>query len=124
MLEKQRQVIKEPAAASYIFGGQIMHMEKELEERLLKNLRAHKVRGGICSDISGCKGDMWNCLECSSFIPDKDQIGYFKEQIKDWEEKGSRFAAFPVMKQNVIRNGELFQKIIDKMESEGNQDGR
>jgi len=124
MLEKQRQVIKEPAAAPYIFGGRIMHMEKELEERLLKNLRAHKVRGGICSDISGCKGDMWNCLECSSFIPDKDQIGYYREQIKDWEEKSRRFAAFPVMKQNAIRNAGLFQKIIDRMESEGNQDGR
>jgi len=90
-------------------------MEEQLEKRLLRNFRAHKVRGGICSDITGCKSDMWNCLECESFVPDAGQIGYYEEQSLLWREKSARFSTFPLIKGNAEKNAELYECILKKL---------
>ncbi|MDW2797626.1 hypothetical protein RZO55_08560 [Clostridium boliviensis] len=42
-----------------------------MEKRLLKNLRDRRALGGICSDVTDCKSDMWDCVECEHFIPDR-----------------------------------------------------
>ena len=117
MLDRQRQILSEPAGNPYIlFGGRILNMDEQLEARLLKNLRAHRVRGGICCDVTNCKSDMWNCLDCARFIPDKEQLPFFAEQTSAWHEKAARFARFPLMRQNAEKNEALFQNIIDKLE--------
>lgn len=67
ILKKQRCVLEEPlqTESKYIlFGGRILGMDALLEKCLLNNLRAHRVPGGICGDVTGCKSDMWNCLAC------------------------------------------------------------
>lgn len=102
-----------------LFGGRILNMEEQLEKRLLKNLRAHKVRGGICSDITGCRSDMWNCLECGHFVPDADQAAYYKEQAVLWREKCDRFSDFPIIKGNAERNAGLFERILKKLREDG-----
>lgn len=94
-------------------------MEEQLENRLLKYIRAHRVRGGICSDITGCKSDMWNCLDCEFFIPEKEQLPYFMEQALSWRSKAERFKAFPMIKSNVLKNAQLFEKIAAKIQLEG-----
>ena len=118
--ESQRRIISEPAANPYVlFGGRVQGMNKDDEARLLNNLRAHRVRGGICRDVSGCKSDMWSCLECASFIPDADQLPFYEGQAAAWEEKARRFAAFPLMHKNALRNMELFRAVVEKLKTGG-----
>jgi len=117
--EKQRYVLKEDFENPYVlFGGRILHMEEQLEKRLLKNIRAHQVRGGICGDVTGCKSDMWNCLACKSFIPDRVQLAYFEEQTETWAEKAVKFSVFPIIRKNAERNAELFRRITEKIKLE------
>ena len=118
IIEKQEYVSKETDSKKnryILFGGRILNMEEQLEKRLLKNIRAHRVRGGICSDITGCKSDMWNCLECKHFVPDAEQLDYYIEQIALWKEKSKRFADFPVIRENAERNAELFERVAKKL---------
>ena len=122
--QKQKYVLNEPETAEnpyILFGGRILNMEEMMEKRLLKNLRAHKVPGGICGDITGCKSDMWNCLECDHFIPDKEQLSYFREQADAWRAKADRFSEFPVIHANALRNSGLFERIVLKL-LEGEKD--
>ena len=98
-----------------LFGGRILNMEEQLEKRLLKNIRAHRVRGGICSDITGCKSDMLNCLECNSFIPDMDQIDYYEKQILSWRDKSVKFAEFSLIKANAEKNSRLYEIVLEKL---------
>ena len=120
---KKQEFVSEEAGSRenrYIFfGGRILNMDEQLEARLLKNLRAHRVRGGICSDITGCKSDMWNCLECASFVPDADQLSYYEEQASLWREKCKRFSSFPVIRGNAEKNAELFERIVKKLREDG-----
>ena len=120
--EKQRYVLEEPQNEEnncILFGGRILNMEEHLEKRLLKNIRAHRVRGGICSDIMGCKSDMWNCLDCKHFIPDKEQIAYFEKQVTAWNDKAEKFRDFPIIKSNSLKNSQLFEKVVAKIKHEG-----
>lgn len=118
IIQKQEFVLKETDSREnryVLFGGRILNMEEQLEKRLLKNIRAHQVRGGICSDITGCKSDMWNCLECGFFVPDADQTDYYKEQAVLWREKSIRFSDFPIIKANSEKNAGLFESILEKL---------
>ena len=125
ILQKQKYVLdelKSPGNPYILFGGRILHMEELLEKRLLKNLRAHKVPGGICGDVTGCKSDMWNCLECGHFIPDTDQLPYFREQAAAWLEKSEHFSKFPAIHANALRNAGLFEKMVVKLLGGGNNE--
>lgn len=116
--EKQLCVINEPNVSSnqyVLFGGRILNMGEQLEKRLLGNIRAHRVSGGICSDITGCKSDMFHCLDCSHFIPDAEQISYFEEQVLSWGKKAEKFKDFPIIKNNALHNAELFKKTVIKI---------
>lgn len=121
IIEKQEFVSEESGSRDeryILFGGRILNMNEQLEKRLLKNLRAHRVRGGICSDITGCKSDMWNCLECKSFVPDAEQRDYYIEQIALWKEKQERFHSFPRIRENAERNVKLFESILRKIDED------
>jgi integrase len=118
ILQKQQYVLDEPKSTEnpyILFGGRILNMEEMLEKRLLKNLRAHRVPGGICGDVTGCKSDMWDCLGCGHFIPNRDQFSYFEEQAAAWRSKADRFPNFPTIRANALRNAELFERITIKL---------
>jgi len=118
IIKKQEYVSNEAGSRDnryILFGGRILNMEEQLEKRLLRNLRAHRVRGGICSDITGCKSDMWDCLECEFFVPDADQLNYYEEQAVLWQEKCTRFSEFPIIKENAERNATSFERILKKL---------
>ena len=122
IIQKQKYVLDEQENSKnpyVMFGGRILNMEEQLEKRLLKNIRAHRIWGGICGDITGCKSDMWNCLECKHFIPDREQLPYFREQVLSWQTKVEKFKDYPMIKTNALRNAELFEKIVKKL-MEGN----
>ncbi|PKM68776.1 MAG: hypothetical protein CVU95_01430 [Firmicutes bacterium HGW-Firmicutes-2] len=121
IVKKQRSVLKESADedSKYIlFGGRILGMDELLEKRLLRNIRAHRVPGGICGDVTGCKSDMWNCLTCEHFIPDSDQESYFVGQIVSWKEKAKRFEKMPMVRDNAIKTAGLFEDVVDKIRLE------
>lgn len=118
LVEKQQYVLngQTDGGNSYVlFGGRILGMEEQLEKRLLKNIRAHRVRGGICSDITGCKSDMWNCLDCEHFVPDREQLPWFCEQVSAWKSKAEKFRDYPMIYTNALKNAALFEKTIKKM---------
>lgn len=62
-------------------------MDGLTEERLLRNLRSLRVRGGICSDITRSDCNMFSCLNCDFFVPEVEQLSYFQEQIRQWAYK-------------------------------------
>jgi hypothetical protein len=116
LAEKQRLVLGEPdKSASVMFQGRILNMNPQTEARLLENVRAHRVRGGICSDITGCKCDMQVCLACQFFVPEIEQLPFFERQVEAWRAKAERFKAFPIIQKNAAANAALYQKIVNKM---------
>src|SRR5699024_7842243 len=86
-------------------------------KRLLAKPRAHKIgRLGICSDITGCKNDMFECFSCSFFVPNADELDYFKEQVEQWENKVQLAANNPLLKENAEYNLKLSNMVIKKIE--------
>ena len=90
-------------------------MDKQLEMRLLRNIRAHRVMGGICSDITGCKSDMTQCLECEYFVPDVGQLLFFEEQAESWAKKAEKFQNLPLIRDTALKNVSLYQSIAKKI---------
>jgi len=116
--DKQRCVLNEPGSVvepKILFGGRILNMEEQLEKRLLKNFRAHRVPGGICSDVTGCKSDMFFCLDCEHFVPDASQLDYFIGQTESWIRKAEQFKDFPLIQNNAEKNAQLFNAIVEKI---------
>jgi len=99
-----------------LFGGRILGMDETQEQRLLGSIRAQRVRGGICSDITGCNCDMLSCCECEHFIVDAKQKVYFEEQIRQWRMKLERFAAFPLIKDNAQKNIRTYETLIERIQ--------
>lgn len=86
-------------------------------KRLLAKPRAHKIgRLGICSDITGCKNDMFECFSCSFFVPNVDELDYFIEQVEQWEKKVNLTANNPLLKENAEYNLKLSKMIVKKIE--------
>ena len=118
IIEKQQYVMEKPKDDKkpyVLFGGRVLNMDEQTEKRLLKNIRALKVQGGICSDVMGCKSDMWNCLECEHFIPDSEQFSYFEEQTQILKNKAIRFQNYPIIRDNALKNAKLFETVVGKI---------
>ena len=116
ILKVQNSVISEIEKDYTAFNGQVMNCSQEQEDIIMKNVRAHKVRGGICRDITGCKSDMMNCLECQYFKPDSEQLEYYKEQLELWEQKADKFKAMPMIRANAERNIKLLKRVVDTLQ--------
>ena len=99
-----------------MFGGRILNMDAITESRLLKNIRAHKVPGGVCSDVTNCKSNMWSCIACKNFIPQKEQLPYFKEQQAEWLKKARTFKDNRQLYDNFTGLADSFAMIIKKIE--------
>lgn len=107
------------AAHPYVlFGGRILNMDAVTEARLLKNIRAHRVPGGICADVTKCQSGLWSCVDCKHFVPELEQLSYFKEQVTAWEEKAARFQTNKQMVDNFADIARRFEKIVEKLEDE------
>ena len=104
-----------------LFGGKILNMDAINESRILSNLRAHRVPGGICTDVTHCKSGMWHCLDCEYFVPEKEQLSYFEEQVLSWREKAETFKNDAILYKNFIGIAERCVKIVDKIKKEDGQ---
>lgn len=119
IIEKANLVNKNPKEEIY-FKGKILNPENEnMAKRLLERPRAHKIgKLGICSDISGCKNDMYECLnDCEYFIPNAEEMDYFEEQVHLWEEKVKTFANHPYMKENAEYNLKIHKNIVNRLKN-------
>lgn len=94
-----------------LFAGRILNMYAITEARLLKNIRAHRVPGGICADVTHCKGGLWSCIDCEHFVPEVEQLPYFKEQVISWTEKAEKFCADKQMTANYTDIAAKFREI-------------
>lgn len=102
-----------------MFGGRILNMDVVTESRLLKNIRSHRVPGGICADVTHCQSGVWSCIDCEYYIPEAEQLLYFKEQVIAWEEKAKRFHADKQMADNFADIAVGFKRIVEQLEGEG-----
>lgn len=107
----------EPSGGVY-FKGKIINADNPVVvKRLLAKPRSHKIgRIGICSDITGCKNDMFECFSCSFFVPNAGELDYFKEQAEQWENKVSVAAKNSLLKENAEYNLKLSKVIVKKIE--------
>ncbi len=102
--------------APVYFKGRILNMDKLQEDRLLKNPRSHRIgRLGICSDITNCSGDLYECLGCDFFVPNADELDYFEEEVKQWSKKVEVFKSHQFMRENAEYNLALNKKIVEKI---------
>lgn len=85
-----------------------------IQSLIYGSLNDFKIRS-LETVITGCKSDMWNCLDCKRFIPDREQLPYFREQVLAWQTKAEKFKDYPMIKTNAMRNAELFEKIVKKL---------
>lgn len=104
------------------FRGKIINPSTTTTARLLKMPRSHVIgRLGICSDITSCKSEIFECLNCSNFEPNEDELEYFEEQVKQWEEKEKLFANNPYMLENIRYNKNLNINIIKRIKGDINE---
>ena len=106
-----------------LFTGRILNMDAITESRLLNNIRSHRVPGGICADVTHCKSELWSCIDCVYFVPEVEQLLYFKEQTAAWEEKAKKFQSDKQMADNFADIATGFAKIVEKLE-DGCYNGR
>jgi len=99
-----------------MFGGRILNMDAVTESRLLKNIRAHRVPGGICADVTHCQSGLWNCVDCECFVPEAEQLLYFKDQVAMWTKKVEIFHADKQIADNCVEIAKIFRKIVEKLE--------
>lgn len=126
IIEKQNKVIESRKQCENVksddepvyFRGRILNIDASMEKRLLSNIRAHKVKHGICTDITTCK-NKYECLDkCKYFVPNTEDLDYFKNQVKQWEEKVDFFTkqGHHYMVENSKYNLELNVTVVRRIE--------
>lgn len=116
LVEKAKQINNEKLD-DQTFKGRIINDNIKAFEKINRMLRSHAIgRLGFCSDISGCKSGMYECLDdCDYFEPNLDELVYFEEQVSQWQQKKILFANSKYMLENAQYNYELNQKIVNKI---------
>lgn len=98
------------------FKGRILNLDEQLEKMLLKNLRTHRLKHGICSDVSRCQNDnRYECLSCKYFIPDANDLDYFESEVLQWERRTEIYKIHPFKLENVLYNLKLNRDIIKRI---------
>lgn len=79
-------------------------------------MRAHRVSGGICADVTHCKSGLWSCIDCECFVPEKEQLPYFKEQAAEWAKKAAMFRTDIQIANNFGDFSRRFDEIVELLE--------
>ncbi len=98
-----------------LFRGRILNMDPMNEARLLKNLRSHRIKGGICVDVTHCSSGMWDCISCKQFVPEQEQLPYFQEQVEMWEKKAELFKDNQQLSANYRQLAESFKEVSERL---------
>ena len=116
-LKKQAEKVLAEDKSAIHFRGRIINTgDQNKINQILKRPFAHKIgRLGVCSDISNCPSEMFECLSCKYFIPNADEIKYFQEQVDQWGEKLKKCSNQPFVKENAIYNLNLNKQIVERI---------
>lgn len=120
LIEKQRAVLEteeDSETDAVFFNGKIMNLNPAVQKRLLRNIRAHKVKYGICSDMTDC-GNNYECLDgCDYFVPDANDLPYFEEEVVQWQKKVEVYqkANNTFLLENAEHNLKLHQNVVNKI---------
>lgn len=113
---QQVRKISDEEGETYEFRGKVINNNDKAFEKIKRMPRAHSLgRLGVCSDISACKNDMFECLACDFFKPNIEELKYFEEQVIEWENKEKLFQNNKFMLENIKYNLELNKNIVDKI---------
>lgn len=99
-----------------LFKGRILNMDPITEAKILKNLRSHRIPGGICVDVTHCASGMWDCISCQQFVPEQEQQPYFKEQGDLWQAKAEKFQQDKQMHDNFKELAKSFHRLAAKLQ--------
>ena len=121
-LIKQMHSIEEAQSdKSVIFHGKVIGSKNDAAYNyFMKQPFAFEIgHMGICTDIRDCAKDKTACLSCRYFIPNADDLLYFKDQKSEWEKKliiaeKIRQTAFI---ENIKHNIKLFDDVITRIEN-------
>ncbi|WP_297632897.1 phage integrase SAM-like domain-containing protein [uncultured Clostridium sp.] len=121
ILQSQENVYKTLNSKEYskpiYFQGKIMNINPTLEKRLLRDLKKHKTKLGICSDSEDCK-HQYRCLEdCDFYIPNCDDLEYFENEIYEWNRKAEFYKAknMTIRLENAEYNLGIHIKVRDRI---------
>lgn len=120
---KQSQDIEEKITGeTVLFKGKIVNsLDDKAFEPFLRNKFAFSLNHmGICADSRACDKDKLQCFNCKYFIPNCDDLGYFKEQLEEWHKK--LIIAEKIKNdnytENIKYNISLFENVIKKIEKQ------
>lgn len=129
-LKKQEELFRKTNNEKYLtkpiyFRGRILNMDNGVEEQILKNIRTYRIMDGnenigVCADITGCKSKMFECLGCDYFVPNAEDIEYFKNQITIWTEKANLFRNKKQAYEKAVYNLELHKKLVERILTQTN----
>jgi len=102
------------------FRGRILNLDRDTEKRLLENPRAYEITDGdkslgICTDITSCKGGLFECLACDKFAPKVGQLAHFENEVKKWERKCVLFSNNKEALENAEYNLKLHRLIVSRI---------
>lgn len=99
-----------------VFRGKIISDNIRMLERIKNMPRSQSLgRLGVCSDITGCKNDMYECLACEFFVPNVEELDLFEEQVIQWKEKIERFKGNQYIHENAEYNLKLNEEMVIKI---------
>lgn len=112
--------IKNKVTTPVYFRGRVLNLDDNTEKRLLQNPRAYKISDGkdevgICTDITGCKGNVFECLGCEKFAPKVEQLDFYENQVKIWTRKCILFSNQVAARENAEYNLSLYKAILEKI---------
>ena len=107
-----------------LFGGRILNMDSITESRSLKNIRAHRVPGGVCVDVTHCRSGIWECISCRDFCAGNGAVGIFpKSRRPMWGAKAEKFRSDRQLADNFTAIAAGFNAVVEKLER-GDGDGK
>jgi integrase len=101
-----------------LFRGRIMNMTPEKEAKLLSNPRAYRIGDlGICSDITSCGSDLYECLDCDYLVPDADNEDYYVAEADKWSARVTRHkeSGNKALEERAIQMAFLHGKQLDRI---------
>lgn len=59
---------------------------------------------------------MWDCISCKNFIPEKEELDFFREQADKWLEKVNNFKSQIQLYENFMNLSSKYGEFVDIME--------
>ncbi len=118
LLKKQDAVFQAvglSAGKEVFFKGKIISSDDQ-EKRILNNPRSARIgKIGLCADAAECSDGPTECLTCKCFILDAEQLDYFEEQVRVWEEKSKMFKKNKIWYEHALHNITAYQGVVSKI---------